>query len=270
MDSSDGQSSTSQDSVLSSLEAAALAGGAVLRREFFARSFETNSKTSHSDLVTSADHAVTAAVVPLVERLMPDVVMVAEEAAGPGSAPCGDNRVYIDPIDGTLNFVHGFPEVCVSLGYWEAGEPVIGVVYNPVRDQLFSGMRSRGAFLNGQPIHTASAERLEEGLVGTGWPYDHSLLGTALSDLGSVVGKVREVRTIGSAALGVCYVASGVFDAFWEHSLSPWDLAGAAVIALESGALVTRPDGSPFDLFRGDVLVANPAIHSLMAQRLCP
>jgi len=269
VNSSHGRSNRSYESVLASLEAAALAGGAVLRREFFARSFETNSKTSHSDLVTSADHAVTATVVPLIERLIPHVAVVAEESVSAESAPVGENKVYIDPIDGTLNFVHGFPEVCVSLGYWEAGRPTIGVVYNPIRDQLFSGVRSRGASLNGQPIHTASAERLEDGLVGTGWPYDHSLLSTALHDLGSVVGSVREVRTIGSAALGVCYVASGVFDAFWEHSLSPWDLAGAAVIALESGALVTRPDRAPFELYRGDVLVANPAIHSLMAQRLC-
>jgi myo-inositol-1(or 4)-monophosphatase len=208
--------------------------------------------------VTVTDRRVNDLIVELIHKLFPGFQIVSEEA---DEVAGNAHRIYIDPIDGTMNFVHGFREVAISIGYWHEGAPKVGVVYNPFTDELFSAVAGSGATLNDRPVTPSGAGALDECLVGSGWPYDKDSVPEAARVMGSVCRSVREVRTIGSAALAICYVAAGVFDGFWEWTLEPWDLAAAAAIAVEAGATVTTAQGENFSLESPSVAAATPFIH---------
>lgn len=249
--------------------AAALHGGRTVARAFASRRFDTEEKSSDSDLVTTIDREVGTRITELLERLLPEASIINEEAdASHEQGPHSDACIYIDPIDGTTNFVHGFGEVAVSIGYWEQGHPVAGVVYNPVHDDLFAAVKGSGATRNGKTIHASATTKISEALLGTGWPYARTEIPRTLESLTDLASESRELRTIGSAALAVCYVGAGVFDGFWEYRLSPWDLAAAILIASEAGATVTSPSGGPFELEHGEILVTNGHIHDQMLEHV--
>jgi myo-inositol-1(or 4)-monophosphatase len=229
------------------------------------RSGQIRTKSSCADLVTEVDLRVQEAVMEFLRGRLPHARVVAEE-----SGVCGveGDTIYLDPIDGTLNFVHGFGEHCISIGYWRGDKPVAGVVLKPGTGDLYTASEGRGAFRNGEPIRVSPQNALRDGLLSTGWPYDKSQSGRVLSQMGRFIGHCQEIRIIGSAALAMCYVASGVLEGFWETGLEPWDLAAGTLIALEAGASVTAQDGKPFRLEAGDVLASNGHLHGSMMRIL--
>jgi myo-inositol-1(or 4)-monophosphatase len=248
-------------------------------------------KKGRIDLVTEADTASEKVVLEVLRRHYPGCAVLAEESAvvgpdgewliggasqsapagrtsgGSQSVPAGQTSLWVvDPLDGTTNFAHGYPVFCVSVGLLERGEPVAGVVYDPVREELFEAARGRGAFLNGRPIRTSECPALGEALLVTGFPYDFQNVRDDTVDLFSrFLHRAQAVRRDGSAALDLCYVAAGRFDGFWERRLKPWDTAAATAILREAGGLVTRFDGAPFSVFDREILASGPKLHPAMS-----
>jgi myo-inositol-1(or 4)-monophosphatase len=252
--------------VLDVLIAAAHEGQRVVTATCDRREGSVRTKTSHADLVTEIDVRVQDVVTEFFQRHAPTACVVAEEAPAP--IPWSDERIYLDPIDGTLNFVHGFGEHAISIGYWEGDVPVAGVVLKLSTGDLFAAERGRGATRNRTPIRASLRHEAGDALVATGWPYDKARAESVLSEMRAVIAECQEIRIIGSAALAMCYVAAGILDGYWETGLEAWDLAAGTLIALESGAIVTADDGRPFRLQHGAVLASNRMLHRRMTEIL--
>ncbi|MDK2896555.1 MAG: monophosphatase [Candidatus Atribacteria bacterium] len=245
-------------SILEAMIVASLTGGNVLKKYFERENFSIVQKSVSYDLVTSVDQESQAEIVSILNDRFPEISVVGEE--GNSQLQKHSKAFYVDPLDGTLNFVHKFPFFAVSLGYWENDEPLVGVVYNPMNKDLFYAQKGSGAFLNGERIRVSAPTSLAGSLLVTGFPYKEEKLLRVVKDISSIM-RLTDLRVLGSAALELCYVAAGIIDGYWEHALSPWDLAGGVLIAQEAGAVVSAPDGGKFDLFAGDVLAAAPGIH---------
>ena len=247
---------------------AALAAGAVLRRNYY-QPHQITMKGA-IDPVTESDLQAQEMIIALIRQIFPDHGFLAEETTGEGVAqapsPVAGYRWIIDPLDGTVNFAHGYPAFCVSIAFEAAGRLEYGVIYDPLRDELFEARRGQGSSLNGQPIKVSTIDRLERALVATGFPYDiRERLPETLARLGRMVGVVQGVRRAGSAALDMCYVACGRFDGFWESKLKPWDLAAGVLMAREAGAVASDLDGGERILETGGIIVAAPRLHPQMA-----
>jgi myo-inositol-1(or 4)-monophosphatase len=176
---------------------------------------------------------------------------------------------YVDPLDGTTNYVHGYPCFGVSIGLAAEGEIVLGVVRDPMREETFSGIHGRGAYLNGNRISVSKTRDLNYSLVGTGFPYDlRENPENVIDSFAGVIMASQGVRRDGSAALNLCYVAAGRLDGFWERKLQPWDLAAGILLVREAGGTVTGFDGGSFGLDSGEVLASNGLIHEEMIRTL--
>ena len=198
------------------------------------------TKISDTDLVSDADRAAEKLVVGAITAVFPDDAIVGEEGAS-SSGTTGRGWV-IDPIDGTTNYVYGIDAFCVSIGVQDEEGPLVGCVYDPVRDQTFTATRGGGAALDGQPIRPSPVTRLGQALVGTGFSYRADQREWQARVISRLLPRVRDIRRIGSAALDLCWVAAGRLDAHVERGLAPWDHAAAALIAAEAGASVRRPE----------------------------
>jgi myo-inositol-1(or 4)-monophosphatase len=216
-----------------------------------------DAKSSPTDVVTAADRAVEALLVEALRAARPEDGLLGEE----GGAAEGTSglRWVVDPIDGTVNYLYGIPQWAVSIGVEDGSGALVGVVYDPSKNELWQGVRGSGAALNGVPLACSVATDLSQALVGTGFGYDarrRAAQGRALPDL---LPRVRDIRRLGSGALDLCSVAAGRLDAYYEQGLSPWDLSAGALIAREAGALVTGLRGreAGYDL----VLAAAPGVH---------
>jgi myo-inositol-1(or 4)-monophosphatase len=207
------------------------------------------------------DHASEKLILGGIRRAFPGHALVAEESGRSGDAEC---RWFVDPLDGTVNYAHGFPLWSVSIAFEARGRMEAGVVYCPGLGDLYEAARGRGAKRNGRPIRVSKAGRLDRALLVSGFPYKWKLKIQALKAWGAFVRRAQALRRLGSAALDLCLVADGRLDGFWERGLGPWDLAAGTLIAREAGAQVTDLAGRPFDLFSGDVLAANATIHRQM------
>ncbi|MGH7884163.1 MAG: inositol monophosphatase family protein, partial [Thermodesulfobacteriota bacterium] len=174
----------------------------------------------------------------------------------------------VDPLDGTMNYSHDYPFFCVSIGLEYENEIVLGVIFDPVRDEMFSAEKGKGATLNGEKITVSDTKLIEDSFVVSGTFYYHNdeLMDKHLSILKKVNKKVRGVRRDGSACLNLCYVACGRFEAFWEYGLKPWDMAAGSLIIEEAGGKITRYDGSEFNIYSGEVLISNGLIHDEMVK----
>ncbi|MCL4368119.1 MAG: inositol monophosphatase [Actinobacteria bacterium] len=240
--------------------AAARAAGAVLLEEFGnERHIEYKGII---DLVTDADRRSEQTVVSMLREHFPDHQILAEEGTSGGTSP--RYRWIIDPLDGTTNYAHRYPHFAVSIGLERGGEMLIGVVYDPVLDELFTAQAGSGAFLNGRQLRVSRSEPLQRSLLCTGFPYDHSFLKASLRRWDQLVRDAQAVRRDGSAALDICYVAAGRFDGFWEDHLFPWDMAAGMLIAREAGGSVTDYQGLPPSVYRGELVVSNGLIHEAM------
>lgn len=219
------------------------------------------------DLVTEIDHRSEEFLVGELRKKFPGHQVLAEEGGGKDG---GGYQWYIDPLDGTVNYAHGVPFFCVSIAYAVAGALTLAAVFDPMRGELFSAERGRGAWLNGRPLAVRAKTELARSLLVTGFPYDIRTTEQNNLDHFNRFSRISQgVRRLGSAALDLCYVAAGRFDGYWELSLKPWDLAAGALIAQEAGAMVTTINGGiecmapPYS-----VLAAAPLIHGKMLEVL--
>lgn len=219
------------------------------------------------DLVTEMDKRSEATIVGAITGRFPQHRIVAEEGSGPreGSSPY---RWLIDPLDGTTNYAHGLPHFAVSIALQEGDETIVGVVYDPMRDELFHAEKGGGAFLNDRPIRVSAVDELIRSLLTTGFPYNADLRPVALAHFNAFSFSSQAIRRYGAAALDLCFVACGRFDGFYEAHLGPWDAAAGALIVAEAGGTVTDYDNGPFDPFRGVIVATNGLIHGAILQTL--
>jgi myo-inositol-1(or 4)-monophosphatase len=248
------------------LERLARQAGEILRASY-GRRLQVDHK-SLLDLVTDADHRSEAYLLGEIQQHFPGQRIMAEES---GELQGSEAQTwYIDPLDGTVNYAHGIPIFAVSIGYAEAGQMRLGVVYDPLREECFSAERGLGAWLNGQPLHVAQAEDLDHSLLVTGFAYDirHNPE-TNLDHYEHFALRSQGVRRLGSAALDLCYVAAGRFDGYWELRLKAWDVAAGGLIAEQAGGVVTNLYGKADYLSSPvSVVAGNPTIHALLLEGL--
>lgn len=246
--------------------AAARAGGTILR-DAFGTTVDADYK-GRFDPVTEVDHVAERAIVQVVAFERPDDAIVAEEAGGDES----DGRHWlIDPLDGTVNFISGIPQISVSVALWDGAEPLVGVVFDPLRDELFTASTGAGAWLNGEVMAVTPTAALERAIVATGFPYDHGDHAAAYAAaLGGVLEQVNGIRRFGSAALDLAWVAAGRYDAYWELGLAPWDQAAGIVLVREAGGRVTDPFGTPSVPTTPMVLSSNGHLHQALVDTLTP
>jgi len=249
-------------------EIAREAGG--LLREFYDRGVETEYK-GDVDIVTAADRASEKLIVSRLNEALPGHGVYGEE--GTRSGLDGEYRWYVDPLDGTTNFAHGFPAFCVLLGCErrraglaadEDGEMVVGVTYDPLRDEMFSAAKGEGATLNGRPIRVSKRDRLQESLIATGFPSQKRHESPNVYFYNEFTLRSHGVRRAGSAGLDLAYVACGRLEAFWEFKLNPWDTSAGYLLVEEAGGTVTHFDGGAFTLDSREVFASNGLIHAEM------
>jgi myo-inositol-1(or 4)-monophosphatase len=236
--------------------------GALLR-EYIARGVETEYK-GDVDLVTAADRASEKFIGERLNVVFPEHGIYGEE--GTRSGLDKEYRWYVDPLDGTTNFAHGFPVFCVSMGLERRapglaadadGELVAAVIYDPMRDELFTAEAGQGAYLNGRPIHASKISRLAEALIATGFPSQKRHKSPNVHFYQQFTLRSHGVRRAGSAALDLAYVAAGRIDSYWEFILNPWDTAAGVLLVREAGGTVTHMDGGEFTLDSREVLATN-------------
>ncbi len=238
--------------------AAAEAGGAVVRR-YFGTSVPTDSK-GRNNPVTVADEESEAAILGLLRSERPADTVFAEETGV--TAGDGGRRWIVDPLDGTVNFVHGIPEISVSIALYDADIPLIGVVLDVVRGDLFTAVKGDGARLNGSTITVSTIDDPTESVISTGFPYDHHDHPEAYAaTVAGMLAHVNGIRRCGSAALDLAWVAAGRYEAHWEYFLAPWDVAAGTLLVREAGGRVTDSRGR--DLLAGDavILASNGLLH---------
>ena len=247
------------------LETAIEAGrqaGAILQN--YVRSGFRIEHKDRINLVTDADHAAEQCVIDRIRKQFPRHRFLAEERGRVERSPSPYLWV-IDPLDGTTNFAHGYPAYCVSIGLEYEGRCVLGVVFDPSRNELFTATHSGGAYLNGQPIRVSSTSSLENSLLVTGFAYD--IREAARNNLDHFVKfalKAQGLRRTGSAALDLCYIAAGRFDGFWEVSLNPWDMAAGSVMVREAGGQLTNFLGNDLSIYGQELVASNGHIHQAM------
>jgi myo-inositol-1(or 4)-monophosphatase len=243
---------------LSDLEPIAREAGALLMN-YFDRHIKIEYK-GDVDLVTAADRASEKLIAERLHARWPQHGIVGEE--GTRTDTSAEFRWYVDPLDGTTNFAHGYPVFCVSIALARRDDEIeVGVLYDPTRNELFAAERGRGATLNGNPIHVSKTTRLAESILGTGFPSQKRHKNPNIYFYQQITLRSHGVRRAGSAALDLANVAAGRYDGFWEFNLNPWDTAAGVLIVREAGGKVTRFDGTPFRLDSHEVLATNGLIH---------
>jgi myo-inositol-1(or 4)-monophosphatase len=248
------------------VRAARRAGSIINRAALEGGGLKVRAKQAN-DFVTQVDDAAEAAIIDIVRKAYPGHGFLAEES---GASPGSEEYVWIiDPLDGTTNFIHGFPQYCVSIGVQHRGALAHAVVYDPGRNELFTASKGRGAFLNDRRIRVSKCAHLKDALVGTGFPFrELDRIELYSRQLNHLMRSSAGVRRAGSAALDFAYVACGRLDAFWELGLSPWDMAAGALLVQEAGGLVGDLEGEQSYLTSGDVCAATPKVLAALLEAL--
>jgi myo-inositol-1(or 4)-monophosphatase len=222
-----------------------------------------------NDFVTQVDRASEEAIIETVKKAYPDHGFLCEESGS--QAADAENVWIIDPLDGTTNFIHGFPQYCVSIAVRSRGTLAHAVVYDPVRNELFTASKGRGAFLNDRRIRVSKRQHLRDCLIGTGFPFrDGTNLDTYLAMMRSMTQQAAGLRRPGAAALDLAYVAAGYYDGFFEIGLNPWDVAAGSLLVLEAGGLIGDLAGEGDYVYGGEVIAATPRIFAQMVKILAP
>jgi myo-inositol-1(or 4)-monophosphatase len=218
-------------------------------------------KSNAIDLVTEADHESEAAVIDVLQRAFPDHTILAEEGGGSANGS-SEHRWIIDPLDGTTNFAHSFPQFCVSIAYERRGRVQLGVIFDALKRELFVARRGAGAWLNRKPLRVSRVRMLETALLATGFPYDRrERRRFYLAFWEAFMLRTHGVRRTGSAALDLAWVASGRVDGFWEFGLKAWDVAAGSLLVQEAGGHVSNMDGSVLDLGGAQIIASNGRLH---------
>ena len=241
------------------IKAARRAGSIINRAALEGGALEVKAKNKN-DFVTQVDKAAEQAIIGVIHAAYPDHSILAEESGDtPGAR--AEYRWVIDPLDGTTNYIHGFPQYCVSVALEHRGVPTHGVVYDPGKNELFTASRGRGAFLDDRRMRVSKCTRLQDALVGTGFPYKEvSRLDLYMRQLRTMMTSSAGVRRAGAAALDLAYVAAGRLDAFWEMGLSRWDMAAGALLIQEAGGMTADLQGGADFLDRGEIAAATPKV----------
>lgn len=250
-------------------ENAARSAGQIILRAADRLDRVTVTEKSHNDFVTDIDQKAESEIISVIHKAYPNHRILSEESGSSG----GENDVLwiIDPLDGTRNFIHGFPQFSVSIAVQVRDKIEHGVIYDPIRDEMFIASRGRGAKLNNARIRVGTRNKLEKALVGTGFPFRFAeLQETYLNLFTTIFPHTGDVRRAGSAALDLAYVAAGRLDAFWEMHLSLWDIAAGTLMIKEAGGLVSDFTGSEKYLESGDVVAGNPKLLKALLQLIAP
>jgi myo-inositol-1(or 4)-monophosphatase len=249
------------------VKAARRAGSIISRAARDGAVLEVRSKRAN-DFVTQVDRAAEAAIIDVVRKAHPDHAILAEESGDLPSARA-EYRWVIDPLDGTTNFIHGFPQYCVSIGVQHRGITSHAVVYDPARNELFTGSRGRGAYLDDRRIRVSRCPQLADALIGTGFPFrEFSRIELYMAQMRFLMGASAGVRRAGAAALDLAYVACGRLDGFWEMGLAAWDMAAGALLIQEAGGLVSDLEGEQKYLEAGEICAATPKVFAALLQAL--
>ncbi len=225
------------------------------------------------ELLTSADIASNDLIISEIRKAYPTHHIISEESPN-DSFSIDEPTWIIDPIDGTVSYANGHYHACVSIAYAERGQVVIGVVYCPFVDELFHAVKAAGSFLNGKPIHVKEVTQLSECLVATGFPYVRDNVPELTTYIARILPHIRDLRRLGSAALDYCWVACGRLQAYYEGSLSPWDMAAGRLIAIEAGATVghydykRNPEDLPEDILGRHIIAASPGVYAQLVHTL--
>jgi len=239
-----------------------------IQRERYEGEFGIQSKSAVIDLVTDVDRACEQLIVDAIQTQRPGDAILAEEGGGT-DIPDAEWRWVIDPLDGTTNYAHGYPRFCVSIGVEQRGIAAVGVVYDPLLDELFSAVRGHGARLNDRPLSVSSEARLDHAMLATGFAYDvHRSTDDNLDHFAAFAKTAQAIRRDGSAALNLCYVAAGRFDGFWELKLHPWDVAAGLLIVEEAGGRTSDFSGDGSCTSGLETVASNAQLHAAMLEVL--
>jgi myo-inositol-1(or 4)-monophosphatase len=245
---------------------AARRAGSIINRAALAGGLKVRSKRA-KDFVTQVDQAAEEAIIDVVRNAYPEHGFLAEESGASGAD--AEFVWIIDPLDGTTNFIHGFPQYCVSIGIQHRGALAHAVIYDPVRNELFTASKGRGAYLNDRRIRVTTLTRLGDALVGTGFPFKElDRLDLYTRQLQTMMKTCAGVRRAGAAALDLAYVACGRLDAFWELGLAPWDMAAGVLLIQEAGGLVGDLKGDQGFMASGDIAAATPKVFTALLEAL--
>jgi myo-inositol-1(or 4)-monophosphatase len=241
----------------------AIHAGADLLRHYFEGTFEIQSKDSLNNLVTEVDKKAEEAIIDVIRAEFPEHFILSEEA---GEMSTGSEYKWIiDPIDGTVNFAHGIPICCISIGLEHNGVMMLGAVFNPFMNELFFAERGKGAFLNNRPLKVSNNNQMESACLVTGFPYRWvEVHMDPISVFERFIRMGLPVRRLGSAAIDLCWVAAGRFDGFWEYNLNPWDIAAGYLIIEEAGGRISNFNGDPYSVYDKQTLATNGKIHEAM------
>ncbi len=250
------------------IKAARRAGAVINRAALDGAPLDVRSKHVN-DFVTQVDKEAEAAAIDVLRKAYPDHAILAEESGAELGGAKSEYRWIIDPLDGTTNFIHGFPQYCVSIGVQHRGALAHAVVYDPCKNELFTASKGRGAFLNDRRLRVTRIAQLRDALVGTGFPFKElTRIELYMRQLRTIMASCTGVRRAGSAALDLAYVAAGRLDAFWEMGLSPWDMAAGALLIQEAGGLVGDLQGEQTYLESGDIAAATPKVFAQLLAAL--
>ncbi|MEE9580440.1 MAG: inositol monophosphatase family protein [Nitrosomonadaceae bacterium] len=229
------------------------------------------SRKAHSDFVSEVDNTAEDAIINVLLEAYPNHSILAEESGARGDPSKSEYQWIIDPLDGTTNFLHGFPQYAVSIALKHRGVLTQAVVYDPSGNELFTASRGRGAYLNDHRLRVSKRNQLSDCLIGTGFPFrEFSHMNAYLAILKDIMPKVAGIRRPGSAALDLAYVAAGRYDGFWELKLSPWDIAAGCLLITEAGGLVGDLEGNDTYMQSGHIVAGNPKIFGQLLQVITP
>ncbi|MFZ5511815.1 MAG: inositol monophosphatase family protein [Pseudomonadota bacterium] len=247
---------------------AARRAGSIINRASLDIDLVKVSSKRHNDFVTEVDKAAEAAIIEILRQAYPGHAILAEESGAAGES---DYTWIIDPLDGTTNFIHGFPQFAVSIALAHKGVVTQAVVYDPTRNEMFTASKGRGAFLNDRRIRVTKRAKLEDALVGTGFPFRvFQHVDTYLAIFRELMEKTAGLRRPGAAALDLAYVACGRFDGFYEIGLSPWDMAAGSLLVTEAGGLVGNLRGEPGYMETGNIVAGNPKVFAQLLHVIAP
>ena len=240
------------------IRAARAAGNIIIRQVDRVHEISADLK-GMNDFVTEVDYAAEQIIISTIHKAYPGHAILAEES---GSQGANDYQWIIDPLDGTTNFLHGFPQFAVSIALQYKNKLEVAVVYDPLKDELFTAVNGQGANLNDRKIRVSQHRHLDGALLGTGFPFrEQGRLDEYIETFKALFTMTAGIRRAGAAALDLSYVACGRLDGFWEFGLKPWDLAAGVLIIQESGGIVGNLDGGEFRLTNGDIVTANPRLY---------
>lgn len=258
--------------MIETVKAIAREAGDLLRQGQL-EAFQLDRKSSSIDLVTEYDRRAEALIVEKLRHHFPDHSIVGEEGASYEGSSAEGYRWYVDPLDGTNNFAHHIPHFAVSLGLFRQDTPVLAVLCDPMRDELYWAEKGKGAFRNGTRLQVSDAPNVGDAILASGYPYDrHHDPVDNIAQTGLFLKKCQGFRRFGAAALDLAFVAAGSLDGFWEFKLASWDIAAGVLLVTEAGGTVTRIDGSPlgWPTERNHIVASNGKIHQEMLDILAP